>query len=65
MWVRFTGHFEDHPHPRQVTVYKRGMRCNVVRRCAEVAIAAGMAEPIPAPTRDEAKEWLQANSRTG
>lgn len=58
-WVRFTGRFDDRPHKRQVVVYRAGMRRNVTRRTAEAAIAAGKAERIETPTRDEARRWAQ------
>lgn len=64
MWIRFTANHDDRPHRRQLVAYKAGMRCCVTRRCGSAAIAAGKAEAIPTPNRDEAETWRQANFST-
>lgn len=45
MWVRFTAPFVARLTTRCHVHYEPGMTANVVRRCAEQAIAEGKAEP--------------------
>lgn len=54
-WLRFTSRFDWRPHPRQMKRFEKGTECLVTTPCAEQAMAAGKAERIKTPTRDEAK----------
>ncbi|TGR33004.1 MULTISPECIES: hypothetical protein [unclassified Mesorhizobium] len=56
MWVRFVADYE-YRQPNFSIDYKVGMECNVTRKCAALAIAAGKAEQI-SKSREEPTEWL-------
>lgn len=43
----------------QTTAYKAGMRCSVLRECAEQAIALGRAVAIKTPHRDHAEKLIK------
>jgi hypothetical protein len=66
-WVKFTGRFHHRPAGLVSTiVYLEGMRCNVTSDAQAEALALGVAEPIPAPSRASADKlkadplWVEA-----
>lgn len=50
-WVTFTADFLFHVTARSSIAYKAGMTVSVVRRCADEAVAAGVAKAVKAPSR--------------
>lgn len=59
-WARFSRDFDWPPRGPSHVAYKAGMRCNVPANCRREAIAAGAAEKIEAPSREDA-EALKAD----
>lgn len=53
MWVRFTADFPWNPVPAQTIMFKAGMVRFVPRRCAEAAIARGVAQKATRPRKSE------------
>ncbi len=53
MWVKFTDRFDWRPKPRVIIAYKPGMKVSVTKNCADAAVAAGKAEILETPTREQ------------
>jgi len=59
-WLHFTAAFNFVVKPAVTIAYPKGYVGLVTTPCANRAIAAGKAERLPTPNRDEAEAWRSA-----
>ncbi len=60
VWVKFTQDF-SYRQPSFTIAYKEGMVKNVVRDCADKAVAQGRAEKLPSPVKAASGEVVHGD----
>lgn len=61
-WLHFTATYDFIPKPAVTIRYPAGYVGLVTTPCANRAVAAGKAERLPTPTKDEAEAWRSAQA---